>query len=107
MVAPAVEEVYGDVAYELRDVVFERILYLEEGRAPTVRVTMEGASSGKEAGRGVTIESGDDGPAGVEWRVHARMELLVVEEGWAERVDVEAIKGRCGEAVECGEEVYG
>eukprot|EP00961_Rhodomonas_salina_P011521 155059-Rhodomonas_salina.1 len=41
MVAPAVEEVYGDVAYELREVRFENILYLEEGRVPTVRVVLE------------------------------------------------------------------
>eukprot|EP00961_Rhodomonas_salina_P027018 365536-Rhodomonas_salina.1 len=106
MVAPAVEEVFGDVAYELREVRFENILYLEEGRQPTVRVTMgsmEGGDGG-EGSREVTIESLREGDGG--WTMHARMRLVVVE-GWEERVEVDEIKGRCGEATECGEDFYG
>eukprot|EP00961_Rhodomonas_salina_P148844 2003675-Rhodomonas_salina.1 len=105
MVAPAVEEVFGVVAYELRDVRFEKSLYLEEGRLPTVRLTIEGVGGASEPDgpgrRTVTIASAGEEEG--EWSVHARMSVLGV---WEERLDVEEIMGRCGAATECGEEFY-
>ena len=99
MVGPAVEEVYGNVAYELRNVRFEGVLPLEEGRAPTMRLVFGVGGAGEgEGGREVSIESCNEDRDG--WKVHARMRLVVLG-GWLEPMSVEDIKGRCGEAVEC------
>eukprot|EP00961_Rhodomonas_salina_P149850 2017336-Rhodomonas_salina.1 len=108
MLAPVVEEVYGDVAYELRDVRFESVLLLEDGRLPTVRVSLGGAGSHVASGgdRSVTIESEEEGGDG--WVVHARMQLVVDSEwGREDRVEVPEILGRCEISMECGEAFYG
>eukprot|EP00961_Rhodomonas_salina_P076645 1028995-Rhodomonas_salina.1 len=60
-------------------------------------------TEGEGERRGITIESREDGE--VEWRVHSTMGLVVLE-GWEERVEVEEVRRRCGEAVECGAAFY-
>eukprot|EP00961_Rhodomonas_salina_P051573 692611-Rhodomonas_salina.1 len=105
MVAPAVEELVGDVPYELRDVLFYVPLYLETGSKFTVRMSFicRQADAVDVDRWDVTIKSRRLGMEG--WFSHATMTLVRCD-GWNDRIDVSGIKVRCSSALDCGEEWY-
>ena len=99
MVAPAVEELLGNVAYELLDVHFVSLMYIEEERLPRVRMSLE---EEEETWR-VCIESSSSRDGG--WSLHATM-VLRRSGHLVESLDVEQIRGRCRKGVKFGEEFY-
>jgi len=95
LLAPAVEELYGDAAYELKNVVFERMLVLDAFflKRPVVRVSLKPVVSNdrivKMAAYAVSIESvfgaaedtGSSLSNGVDerWTRHATMQVEVAQ----------------------------
>ena len=91
MVAPAVEQIFGDVAYRLVDVRFETAMYLDVDNLPTVRMVMN-PEEGQLQGTGdwrISIESTSS--RGNEWLLHVTLRLCVGQPMPAAGINVEEV----------------
>ena len=105
MVCPAVEQLYGDVAFELKDVSFEQILFLNFAARPTVRVVLEKhVERAVSRQHSVKIESAEQD--GV-WTLHAKMTLVIGLQNTPLTVfDAQCAIRSCSKPIQCGEDFY-
>ena len=105
MVAAAVEEMFGNVPYELVDIRFLRYALLDAGSPPTVRLSMSADSAETEASGEWEITIGSMQPGDWAWTLHVKMRLCLGQPMPCP-IDVQETIARCDERVECGEAFY-
>eukprot|EP00667_Euglena_gracilis_P020139 EG_transcript_21725 len=107
MVAPAVEQLFGDVPYRLSEVRFEKVLFLDAASLPTLKVTVTEAGVRGAATASVAIESEVATSGGSqEWTLHATMALMVGEALGVRTLDVAAAQEQLGSGTEAAAEFY-
>ena len=94
MVAPAVEQLFGNVPYELSDVKFEHILYLDNDAPLCIRLSMEPMRQGESSDGRDCLVRVESSRGGEEWSLHASMRLRVGSRGAQGSLDVEGAVGR-------------
>ena len=107
MVACAVEQLHGDIAFEVNNVTFTQILYLEPRGRPTVRLNAEPVRS-EEAVKNEYIVRVESWVPGLDsWTVHVNMRLKVgLRTEQPPIFDIEGAKERCPSMHMCGDEFY-
>jgi len=102
----AVEILHGDVAVELRDVKFKRVLFLEKETKPMIKLHLNQIFVAETNRHEYAVRL--DSFSGAEtWIEHVSMTVCVFSRpAHPQMLDVEKVKSRCSEMRACGDTFY-